>query len=74
MEAKRFISRILSDGHLSLPDDMTKDIGKSFEVILIPLESDDIYSYSENLAKQKRFSTLIEEDIEKIIHESRNVK
>jgi len=74
MEAKRFISRILSDGHLSLPDDMTKDIGKSFEVILIPLESDDIYSYAENLAKQKGFSVLTEEDIEKIIHESRNVK
>jgi hypothetical protein len=74
MEAKRFISRILSDGHLSLPDDMTKDIGKTFEVILIPLESDDIYSYAENLAKQKGFSVLTEEDIEKIIHESRNVK
>lgn len=74
MEAKRFISKILSDGHLSLPDDMAKDIGKSFEVILIPLESDDIYSYAENLAKHKKFSTLTEEDIEKIIHESRNIK
>jgi hypothetical protein len=45
---------------------VTKDIGKSFEVILIPLESDNIYSYAENLAKQKNFSTLTEEDIEKL--------
>jgi|WetSurMetagenome_2_1015567.scaffolds.fasta_scaffold1297240_1 excisionase family DNA binding protein len=37
-------------------------------------DNDDIYSYAENLAKQKNFSSLTEEDIEKIIHESRNIK
>ena len=74
MEVKRFISKILPDGHLSLPEDTAKDVGKVFEVILIPLEEAEVYSYAENLAKEKGFSMLTEEDIERIIHESRDVK
>ena len=74
MEAKRFISKVLPDGHLSLPEDMAEDIGKVFEVILIPLEEAGVYSYAELLAKEKGLSMLTEEDVERIIHESRGVK
>jgi hypothetical protein len=73
MEAKKFISKVLPDGHLSLPEDTAKEVGKVFEVILIPLEEADIYTYAETLAKEKDFSQLTEKDIEKIIHESRGV-
>lgn len=74
MEAKKFISKVLPDGHLSLPEDTAKEVGKVFEVILIPLEEAEIYSYAESLAKDKNFSKLGEEDIERIIHESRGVR
>ena len=74
MEAKKFISKVLPDGHLSLPEDTAKDVGKVFEVILIPLEEADIYPYAETLAKEKGFSKLAEEDIERIIHESRGIR
>jgi hypothetical protein len=74
MEAKKFISKVLPDGHLSLPEDTARDVGKVFEVILIPLQEAEIYSYTEALAKEKNFSQLTEEDIEKIIHESRGIR
>jgi len=74
MEAKKFISKVLPDGHLSLPEDTARDVGKVCEVILIPLEEADIYSYAETLAKEKDFSELTEKDIEKIIHESRGIE
>lgn len=72
MEAKRYVGKVLSDGHLSLPEDMAKEEGKEFEVILLPKEN--IYSYSERIAKEKEFSMYTEEDIEKVIHESRGIK
>ena len=71
MEAKKFISTVLPDGHLSLPEDTAKDVGKVFEVILIPLEEAEVYSYAETLGKEKGVSKLTEEDIERIVHESR---
>jgi hypothetical protein len=74
MEAKKFISKVLPDGHLSLPEDTAKEVGKIFEVILIPLEEAEIYSYAETLAKEKGFSKFTEKDIERIIHESRGIK
>jgi hypothetical protein len=43
-------------------------------VILVPVEETSVYSFSEGLAKEKGFGSLTEEDIEKIIHESRGVK
>jgi len=73
MEAKKFISKVLPDGHLSLPEETAKDVGKVFEVILIPVEGAEIYSYAEALAKEKGFSKLTEEDIERIIHETRGI-
>lgn len=73
MEVKKFIGKVLPDGHLSLPEDSAKEVGKIFEVILIPLEEADIYPYAEALAEEKGFSKLTEEDIEKIIHESRGI-
>ena len=73
MEAKKFISKVLPDGHLSLPEETAKDVGKIFEVILIHLEDTEICSYAEDLAKEKGFFSLTEEDIERIIHESRGI-
>jgi len=55
MEARKFISKVLPDGHLSLPEDAAKDVGKIFEVILIPFEEADIFSYAENLAEKRDF-------------------
>jgi len=73
MEAKKFIGKVLPDGHLSLPQDTAREVGKIFEVILIPLEEAEIYSYAEALAEEKGFSRLSEEEIERIIHESRGI-
>jgi hypothetical protein len=73
MEAKRFISKVLADGHLSLPEDTAQGVGKIYEVILIPLEDADVYSYGESLAKDKGISKLTEKDIERIVHESRGI-
>ncbi len=74
MEIKKFIGRILPDGHLSLPANAAEEIGKIYEVILIPVEEADIYPYTESLAEEKSFSILTEAEIEKIIHESRGVR
>ncbi|MGB9714987.1 MAG: hypothetical protein ACPL1G_01025 [Thermodesulfovibrionales bacterium] len=73
MQAKKFIGKVLPDGHLSLPENFAKETGKIYEVILIPIEEADIYPYTEALAEEKGFSKLTEEDIEKIIHESRGL-
>lgn len=73
MEAKKFIGKVLPDGHLSLPQDTAREVGKIFEVILIPLEEAEIYSYAEALSEEKGFSKLTEQDIERIIHESRGI-
>ncbi|TVM03464.1 MAG: hypothetical protein CV087_04930 [Candidatus Brocadia sp. WS118] len=71
--AKRFIGKVLPDGHLSLPEDTAKAVGSVFDVILLPVEEPDIFSYAEALAREKGFSDLTEYDIEKIIHESRGI-
>lgn len=71
--AKRFIGRVLPDGHLSLPEDTAKEVGSVFDVVLMPVEEPDIYGYAESMAKEKEFSDLTEQDIERIIHESRGV-
>lgn len=71
--AKRFIGKVLPDGHLSLPEDTAKEVGTVFEVVLMPLEEPDIYSYAESLAKEKGFADMTEQDIERIIHESKGV-
>ncbi|MGR3317804.1 MAG: hypothetical protein ACUZ8O_04930 [Candidatus Anammoxibacter sp.] len=71
--AKRYIGKVLPDGHLSLPEDAAKDIGSVYEVVLMPLEEPDIYSYAESLAREKGFADMTEADIEKIIHESRGI-
>ncbi|MGR3179303.1 MAG: hypothetical protein ACUZ8E_14730 [Candidatus Anammoxibacter sp.] len=71
--AKRYIGKVLPDGHLSLPEDAAKDIGSVYEVVLMPLEEPDIYSYAESVAREKGFVDMTEADIEKIIHESRGI-
>ena len=74
MEANKFIGKVLKDGHLSLPEEIAKQVGKIFEVILLPINQGDIYSYTELLAKEKGFGHYTEEEIEKIIHESRGIQ
>ena len=74
MEVKKFVSRVLPDGHLFLPKNTVKEVGKIFEVILIPIQETDVYSYAESLAKEKGFSALTEKDVEKIIHDSRGIE
>ncbi len=55
--ARRFIGKVLPDGHLSLPEDTTKEVGSIFDVVLMPVEEPDIYSYAESLAKEKGLQT-----------------
>ncbi len=74
MQTTKFISKVLKDGHLSLPLEISKKIGKVFEVIMVPIEETNVYAYAEGLAKEKHFNSLSEKDIEKIIHETRSVK
>ena len=74
MEARRFIGEVLGDGHLSLPSDTAREVGKQFEVILLPLEAAGIGAYAEDLARRKGFADLREEDVARIIHESRGVR
>ena len=73
MEAKKFIGKVLPDGQLSLPEDIAKQVGEVFEVILLPVNQTDIYSFTEKVREEKGFSQYNEKDIEKIIHESRGV-
>jgi len=74
MEARRFIGEVLDDGHLSLPKDTAQEVGKQFEVILLPIEQAGAAAYAESLARQKGFADLAEEDVARIIHESRGVR
>ena len=71
---KRFIGKVLPDGHLSLPDDTAKKVGSVFDVVLMPVEEPEIYSFVESLAREKGFINLTEEDVERIIHESRDIR
>lgn len=74
MEARRFIGEVLEDGHLSLPRDTAQEVGKQFEVILLPVEEAGAAAYAEDLARRKGFAGLTEEDVARIIHESRGVR
>ena len=71
---KRFIGKVLSDGHLSLPDETAKEVGSVFDVVLMPVEDLEIYSFAESLVKEKGFTGFTEEDVERIIHESRSIR
>jgi len=74
VEAKRFIGEVLDDGHLSLPGDTARQVGKQFEVILLPIEQAEIGAYAESVARRKGFADLTEEDVARIIHESRGIR
>ena len=73
-KVKRFIGKVLPDGHLSLPDETAKEVGSVFDVVLMPVEDTEIYSFAESLAKEKGFISFTEQDVEKIIHESRGIR
>jgi hypothetical protein len=34
---KRFIGKVLPDGHLSLPEETAKEVGSVFDVVLMPV-------------------------------------
>jgi hypothetical protein len=34
----KFIGKVLPDGHLSIPEDVAKDMGSEFEVLLRPVD------------------------------------
>ena len=70
---RRFLGKVLPDGHLSLPEDAAQEVGKEYEVLLLPASGDGIYEYAEQLAREKGFADLTQADIERIIHESRGV-
>lgn len=72
--ARRFIGKVLPDGHLSLPEDAANEVGNVFDVVLMPVEEPDVYSYAESLAREKGFAEMTEQDIERIIHESRGIR
>jgi len=74
MQATKFISKVLNDGHLLLPKEISGNVGKMFEVFLVPIEETNVYDYAEMMAKEKGFQTLSEKDIETIIHRSRAIK
>ncbi|MBI5875854.1 MAG: hypothetical protein HZB81_08470 [Deltaproteobacteria bacterium] len=71
---RRFIGKVLPDGHLSLPADAANEVGNVFDVVLMPVEEPDVYSYAESLAREKGFAEMTEQDIERIIHESRGIR
>jgi hypothetical protein len=71
---KRFIGKVLPDGHLSLPDETAKEVGSVFDVVLMPVENPEIYGFAESLAGEKGFKGFTEEDVERIIHESRGIR
>ncbi|MBW8051113.1 MAG: hypothetical protein FVQ77_12395 [Cytophagales bacterium] len=74
MEAQKFISKVLPDGHLSILKEISKKVGKIYEVILVPYEETDIFSYSKKIAKERKIPKLSEKELERIIHEIRGVK
>jgi len=71
---RKFKGTVLPDGHLSLPEDAAKEVGKIFDVILVPAGPSDIYSYTASLTNEKGLKDLSLEDVEKIIHESRGIR
>lgn len=72
-EAIRFIGKVLSDGHLSLPIEAAQQIGTTFDVVLLPVKNQDIYGFAESLAEEKGFSSMTLNDIENLVHESRGI-
>lgn len=72
--AIRFIGKVLPDGHLTLPAEAANEVGHVFDVVLMPVEEPDIYSYAESIAREKGFAEMTEQDIERIIHESRGIR
>lgn len=73
MQASKFIGKVLPDGRLSLPAEIARQVGSVFEVVLLPVDNSNVYSFTEGLAQEKGFSQYTGEDIERIIHESRGV-
>jgi hypothetical protein len=71
---RKFKGTVLPDGHLSLPDDAAIEVGKIYDVTLVPAEASEIYEYTAALSKEKGFKKLSIEDVEKIIHESRGLR
>ena len=75
MSNKTFIGRILPDGHLSLPEDAAKEVGKTFMVTLVPLdELPEASTWVGRLAELKGLGHLTEEDVRESIEEVRRTR
>ena len=74
MQATRIISTVLPNGSIVLPKEFAKEAGNMFEVILIPMSENNIYSYAQNVAKKRKIPKLSEFELSQIIHDSRKVK
>jgi hypothetical protein len=69
---KTFVGRVLQDGHLSLPEEVAKDVGKTFKVTLVPLDDlPDASQWIGRLAELKGLGNLSEEDVRKAIDDVR---
>lgn len=67
-----FIGQVLPDGHLSLPPEASKEVGKTLKVMLVPLDlAPDVSTWIGKLAEQKGLGHLTEEDVQKTIEEVR---
>ncbi len=64
----KFIGKVLSDGHLSVPDEVAKNAGKEFEVTLSPLDNikKTILLYRKGLFRKKGSFNDIKLDSERI--------
>ena len=72
MPNKMFIGRVLPDGHLSLPDEQAKDVGKTYKVTLVPMDDlPDASDWVGRLAEIEGLGHLTEEDVQKTIEDVR---
>lgn len=71
---KTFIGKVLSDGHLSLPEDSAKEVGKTYKVTLVPLdELPNASKWIGRLAEIKGLGHLTEDDVREAIKEFRGI-
>lgn len=71
MSNRTFIGRVLPDGHLSLPEEASKEVGKAFKVTLVPLDELDASKWVGRLAEIKGLGHLTDEDVREAVDEVR---
>lgn len=72
MSNRTFIGRVLPDGHLSLPEEASREVGKAFKVTLVPLDAlPDASTWVGRLAELKGLGHLTEEDVREAVENVR---